>query len=213
MNSIDQIYIPPHNIEAEQSVIGAVLMDGGNAFDKIEGIITEADFYRHEHRLIFSAAHSLANTGKAVDIITVAEVLEGAGDLERAGGLSHLGDIIQNTPSAANVVSYAKTVHERALQRRLLALSIEVQGKCMAPGADVAEIISEADAAMVQLLDTGTDEPTMLYDAMAEAIILLREAWQGAPRLCLRMDRMWTSLDILQPCSAFTQRGGKFPAT
>jgi replicative DNA helicase len=169
MKTIDQIHIPPHSVEAEQSVIGAILLDS-NAMDRIEGVVTEADFYRQEHRLIFAAAHTLANAGKPVDVITVAEVLEAAGSLERIGGLAYLGGLAQNTPSAANVVSYAKTVSARASQRGLQSLANEILAKCNAPGADVAEIISQADAAMVQLLDTGTDEPMQLYDAMADAI-------------------------------------------
>lgn len=170
MNAIDQLLIPPHSIEAEQSVIGGILLEGDKALDRIEGLLAEDDFYRQEHRLIFAAVRTLANSGSPIDVITVAEALELSGILQRIGGLPYLGSIAQNVPSAANIKRYAEIVKGRALQRRLLALATEIQSSCYAPGADVAQIISKADAAMVQLIDTGTDEPTLLYDAMADAI-------------------------------------------
>lgn len=169
-NQPETSMLPPHSIDAEQSVIGSILLADDTAIDRIEGLIAEEDFYRHEHRLIFAAARTLANSGKPVDVITLAEELEGGGSLTRVGGLTYLAGIAQNTPSAANIKHYAGIVRERSLQRRLLALSEEIRANCAVPGANVAEIISQADAAMVQLLDAGTDEPTLLYDAMADAI-------------------------------------------
>lgn len=171
MNAPDNLILPPHSIEAEQSVIGAILLEGGNALDRIEGAIAADDFYRQEHRLIFTAARALANSGSPVDVITLAEALEGSGSLERSGGLAYLGELAQNTPSAANIKRYAEIVKERALQRGLMALSQGIMADCVAPGAKVDEIIARADAEMVRLLDTGgADEPTLLYDAMADAI-------------------------------------------
>ena len=165
----DETILPPHSIEAEQSVIGAILLDS-NALDRIEGLITEADFYRQDHRLIFAAARTLANAGKPVDAITVAEALEASGSLSRVGGLDSIGEMAQNTPSTANIRRYAEIVRTHAMRRNLLALAVNIQAGCMAHGADVASIISQADAAMAQLLDTGTDEPTMLYEGMFDAI-------------------------------------------
>lgn len=165
----DETILPPHSIEAEQSVIGAILLDS-NALDRIEGLIAEADFYHHDHRLIFSAARTLTNTGKPVDAITVAEALEATGSLSRVGGLRYLGEIAQNTPSSANIKRYAEIVRAHAMRRNLLALATDIQASCMAPGADVSRIIDQADAAMAQLIDTGTDEPTMLYEGMFDAI-------------------------------------------
>lgn len=169
MSELDTL-LPPHSVSAEQSVLGAILLEGGNALDRIEGVITEADFYRQEHGVIFAAARTLANGNSPIDVITLAEALEVSGNLERAGGLSYLGGLAQNTPSAANIEHHAKIVRERALLRRLLALAGEITANCYVPGANAAEIISQADAAMVQLIDVGTDEPTLLYDAMADAV-------------------------------------------
>lgn len=182
MNAPENLIIPPHSIDAEQSVIGAVLLDGGKALDRIEGVIVETDFYRHEHQLIFATLRKLSNGGSTIDVLTTAEALDAAGSLERIGGLTYLGNIAQNTPSAANIKRYAEIVKERSLQRQLITLAGEITASCTAPGADVAEIISQADAAMVQLLDTGTDEPMLLYDAMADAIADIDERATGNRR-------------------------------
>lgn len=182
MNAPQNIFTPPHSIEAEQSVIGALLLDGDKALDRIEGVIVETDFYRQEHRLIFAAVRKLSNGGSTIDVITAAEALDVAGSLERIGGLAYLGGLAQNTPSTANIKRYAEIVKGRSQQRQLLALASEITASCTSPGADVVEIISQADAAMVQLLDTGTDEPMMLYDAMADAIADIDERSSGNRR-------------------------------
>ena len=182
MSAPDNLLVPPHSIEAEQSVIGAILLEGDKALDRIEGVILEADFYRQEHRLIFAAVRKLSTSSSTIDVITVAEALDVAGSLERIGGLPYLGELAQNTPSAANIKRYAEIVKARSLQRQLMTLASEITASCTAPGADVAEIISQADAAMVQLLDTGTDEPTLLYDAMADVIADIDERATGNRR-------------------------------
>lgn len=166
----DAIMLPPHAVESEQSVIGAILLDGHDALDRIEGVLSEEDFYRLEHREIFSAIRTLANRGSAIDAITLAEALEGHGRLERIGGLPYIASLAQNTPSAVNIAFYAKTVKTRALQRRLITLADTIRADAYAPQANVSDIIGQADAAMVQLLDTGTDEPAALADCMADAI-------------------------------------------
>lgn len=161
---------PPYSLEAEQSVLGAILLEGNAALDRIEGEITEFDFYRQEHQLIFKSARKLSNAGSPIDVITIAEALDGSENLDRIGGLVYLCNLAQNVPGAANIRFYAKTVRERSLQRRLRALAVEIQEDCNLPGAEVAEIIAKADSAMVQLLDTHQDDPAMLSDVMAEAI-------------------------------------------
>jgi len=177
-----ELILPPHSISSEQSVLGAILLEGDKALDRIEGVITEADFYRHEHRLIFAAQRKLSNASGTIDVITVAEALDGAGSLQKVGGLPYLGEITQNTPSAANIKRYAEIVKERSLQRQLLALAGQITASCTAPGANVDEIVSQADAAMVQLLSTSTDEPMLLYDAMADTIADIDERAAGNKR-------------------------------
>ncbi len=170
MNAPTELMIPPHSVEVEQAVLGGILLAGADALDRIEGMIAAEDFYRNEHRDIFSVIRALGNSGGPIDVITAAEALESSGSLERIGGLGYLGSLTQNTPSIANIKRYAEIVKERALQRRLLAMAVEIQSQCMAPGADIAEIIGRADATMVQLMDTGNDEPASLDDCLMDAI-------------------------------------------
>jgi len=168
--NLDTTLIPPHSIEAEQSVLGAILLEGSTALDRIEGEITASDFYRPEHRRIFAGCCKLATLGRPVDVITVSEALEADWGQENAGGATYLSSLAQNVPGASNIRFYAQTVRSRSLKRRLLALAVEIQEDCNLPGAEVAEIIAKADSAMVQLLDTHQDDPAMLSDVMAEAI-------------------------------------------
>ena len=170
MNAQENYFIPPHSPEAEKSVIGGLMLDGGNALDRIEGMLVADDFYAQGHQLVFSAVRSMASAGKPIDVITVAEALESSGQLERVGGLAYMGSITQNTPSSANIRRYAEIVKEKSLLRSLLNVSNEIQANCAAPGANVPEIVRQADAAMVRLLDAGTEEPTLLYDALTDAI-------------------------------------------
>ncbi len=110
---------PPHSVEAEQSVLGALLIDGV-AWDQVADVVRAEDFYRPDHRLIFEAFAELVAAGRPGDVITVSEQLERRGRLVDAGGLAYLGTLARDTPTAANARTYALIVHERALLRRLL---------------------------------------------------------------------------------------------
>src|SRR3989338_777591 len=112
---LDQIKLPPHSVEAEQSVLGGLLLEA-SALDKIADLVTDDDFYRHEHRLIVR----LSEQAKPVDVITVAEALEIAGELDKIGGLPYLGSLAQNVPSAANIRRYGEIVRERSIMRKLV---------------------------------------------------------------------------------------------
>jgi len=162
--------LPPYSLEAEQSVLGAILLEGNTALDRIEDLIAESDFYRPEHRRIFAGCCRLANLGRPIDVITVSETLGPDGNQENAVDIAYLGHLAQNVPGAANIRFYAQTVRDRSLKRRLLALAVEIQEDCNLPGADVAEIIGKADSAMVQLLDNHQEDPALLYDVMTDAI-------------------------------------------
>jgi len=174
--------LPPYSLEAEQSVLGSCLLAGANALERIEGMLTEQDFYRLEHQQIYSAIQRIANAGSPIDVITVAEAMEASGSLQRIGGLPYLGSIAQNTPSAANIKRYAEIVKERSSQRSLLAIAENIRASCAAPGANIPEIISQTDAAMVQLIGSGTDEPVMVYDAMSDAIEDIENRAEGNMR-------------------------------
>ena len=103
---------PPQSIEAEQAVLGGLLLDP-SAWDQVADVINEKDFYRPDHRLIFDAIGALAGAGKPCDAVTVAEQLERTGKLDAAGGLAYLSSLARDTPTAANVRAYADIVRER----------------------------------------------------------------------------------------------------
>lgn len=111
----DTLSVPPHSVEAEQSVIGALLIDA-DAWHNLRGL-AERHFYRYDHQLIFRAIAKLRADDKPTDTVTVAEALESAGHLDRAGGLPYIASLAEHTPSAANVTAYAEIVMERALSR------------------------------------------------------------------------------------------------
>jgi hypothetical protein len=117
-----QLREPPHSIEAEQSVLGALLLDN-SAWAVASGEIAEADFFRHEHRLIFAALRRLIEGGQPADAITVFEQLQNVGRADECGGLAHLNALAQSVPSAANIRRYAELVHERSTLRRVIAVS------------------------------------------------------------------------------------------
>ena len=116
---------PPHSIEAEQAVLGGLLLDP-SAWDNVADAVTGDDFYRPDHRLIFAAIGSLAGAGKPCDVVTVSQQLEGTGQLESAGGLAYLSAVARDTPSAANVRAYADIVRERSLLRQLIRAGTEI---------------------------------------------------------------------------------------
>lgn len=119
---------PLYNEEAEQSVIGGIFIDN-TAYDKLVGVITEYDFYPREHRMIFRAISRLLEESKPVDVVTVGEFLDRHKLLEDAGGLPYLINIIQSTPSAANVCRYAEIVRDYSLMRKMGAISAEISEK------------------------------------------------------------------------------------
>jgi replicative DNA helicase len=116
---------PPHSIEAEQAVLGGLLLDP-IAWDNVADVVTEPDFYRPDHQLIFSAIGALAGEGKPCDVVTVSQHLERTGKLEAAGGLAYLSSVARDTPTAANVRAYAEIVRERSLLRQLIRAGTEI---------------------------------------------------------------------------------------
>jgi replicative DNA helicase len=124
--------VPPHSIEAEQSVLGGLLLDNA-AFDKIADVMAEGDFYRDEHRRIYRQICKLLERGKPADAVTVAESLDQAGEGNATGGLAYLGELAANTPSAANIRRYAEIVRERAILRQLVTAGDEIAGSALNP--------------------------------------------------------------------------------
>jgi replicative DNA helicase len=116
---------PPHSIEAEQAVLGGLLLDPV-AWDNVADVVTEGDFYRPDHQLIFAAIGALAGDAKPCDVVTVSQHLERTGKLEAAGGLAYLSSVARDTPTAANVRAYGEIVRERSLLRQLIRAGTDI---------------------------------------------------------------------------------------
>jgi len=152
---LDAIKLPPHSVEAEQSVLGGILLDA-SAWDKIVDLISERDFYRFEHRLIYRHIAHLTDRAKPVDVITVAESLEGNAELDKAGGLAYLGSLAQNVPSAANIRRYAEIVRERAIMRKLAEVGSDIATSAYNPaGRDADQLLDEAESRVFEIAESG----------------------------------------------------------
>jgi len=117
--------VPPQNLEAEQSVLGAILLDN-DAINKVLEIMTEEDFYKGAHHKIFSAMVDLDDQNEPVDLITLTDYLRGKNELEEVGGAVYLTSLVNSVPTSANVKYYSKIVHERALLRNLISVATEI---------------------------------------------------------------------------------------
>ncbi len=145
---------PPHSIEAEQSILGGLLLDNSK-WDVVGDKVIEDDFYRQEHRLIYRVIALLANSGNPVDVVTVAEELERINELETIGGMAYLGELVEKTPSATNVRAYAEIVHERAVLRRLISVSGEISDSAFNPqGRTTNELLDDAERKVFQISES-----------------------------------------------------------
>ncbi|HYA20835.1 MAG TPA: replicative DNA helicase [Burkholderiales bacterium] len=152
---VDVIKLPPHSIEAEQSVLGGLLLDNA-AWDKVGDLIVEADFYRHDHRLIYRHISRLIERNQPADVITASESLENSAELQNAGGLAYLGALVQNTPTAANIRRYAEIVRDRSVLRKLAAVATEIADSAYNPlGREAVDLLNEAEAKVFHIAEAG----------------------------------------------------------
>lgn len=180
MNMPSALRLPPHSTEAEQSLIGGLLLDN-LAWDKIADIVAEADFYRDDHRRIFRHVAGLIEAGRPADVVTVFESLEKRNESEQAGGLAYLGEIANNTPSAANIRRYAEIVRERAVLREISRVASELGDLALSPGAQqVDDLLDHAEAALYELRPTGKrGEMVTLRTALSRVTERMQNACEG----------------------------------
>ena len=153
---LDSIRVPPHSIEAEQSVLGGLLLDNA-AWDRIADFINEGDFYRYDHRIIFQCIVKLINASKPADVITVFDVLTAINKADDAGGLTYLNALAQNTPSAANIRRYAEIVRDRGVLRKLITVADEIAGQAFNPqGKEVKQMLDEAESKIFAIAEEGS---------------------------------------------------------
>ena len=148
--------VPPHSIETEQSLLGGLMLDH-KSWDKIADIVSADDFYRKDHKFIFSAIASLAEEANPCDVVTVSEWLDNRGQLESAGGLEYIASLANETPGAANARSYAKILRERSMLRSLISAGNEITGAAFASdGRTAAEIVDDAERLVFEIAESGS---------------------------------------------------------
>jgi len=149
----ESLKVPPHSLEAEQAVIGGLLLDN-RAWELIADRISENDFYRADHRLLFNAIFVLESRSQPFDAVTLSEWLEQNQQLEEAGGLAYLGSLARDTPSAANIVAYADIVRERSVLRQLIAVGTDISRRGFQPeGRESRELLEEAEKQVFAIAD------------------------------------------------------------
>ncbi|WP_119352590.1 replicative DNA helicase [Azohydromonas sediminis] len=155
-DEVARLRVPPHSIEAEQSVLGGLLLDNG-AWDRAADLLRDTDFYRWEHRVIYAAIGALINASKPADVITVYEQLQMQGKADECGGLAYLNALAQSVPSAANLRRYAEIVRERAILRGLIEASEEIATSAFNPqGRSVSTILDEAESRIFKIGEEGS---------------------------------------------------------
>jgi len=153
---VAQLRIPPHSLEAESSVLGGLLLDN-SAWDRVGDLLSDSDFYRYEHRLVFTAVSTLVNANRAADVITVFENLQSQGKAEEIGGLAYLNSLAQYVPSAANIRRYAEIVRERSILRKLVSVSDEIATSALnTKGRPVPTILDEAEQKIFNIGEEGS---------------------------------------------------------
>jgi len=152
----DAVRTPPHSIEAEQAVLGGLMLDS-NAWDAVADIVSASDFYRRDHRLIFEAVAEVVERRGPCDAVTVSEHLERKGLSDDTGGLAYLGTLARDTPSAANVRTYAEIVRERAILRQLIEAGGEIASSVFESGGRPAnELVDEAERRVFEIAERGS---------------------------------------------------------
>ena len=142
--------IPPHNIEAEQAVIGAIFLEP-DVFSTASERIGPADFYRASHEVIFEAMYKLFEKGEPIDIVTVTTLLANSDKLDIAGGVTYLTDLASSVPTAANIDYYSKIVEEKALLRRLISTATDIVTKTFSREDEVEEVLDEAERSILEV--------------------------------------------------------------
>jgi len=153
-----KIKTPPHSVEAEQSVLGSLMLDD-QIWDRVAEVITADDFYRPEHRVIYATMHKLVASERPIDVVTLSEELDRNDEQAEVGGLDYLVDLARNTPSISNVTAYANIVHERAVLRRLIRVANEIADNAYnTQGRTSEQIVDDAERQVLQIAEARAKE-------------------------------------------------------
>ncbi|MDH2925508.1 primary replicative DNA helicase [Nicoletella semolina] len=170
---VKQINVSPHSIEAEQAVLGGIMLNNEH-WDNVAERVQAGDFYNYAHRLIFEQMVELARVNQPIDIITLDQVLKNKGVLEDVGGFAYLAELSKNTPSAANILAYADIVSERAIRRELISAGNKIAEISYHPkGMSVKDVLDEAERSVFHIAEkrTSSDQgPKKIDDILMETL-------------------------------------------
>jgi replicative DNA helicase len=179
---VDDLKVPPHSLEAEQSVIGGLMLDN-RAWDDIADVINENDFYRHDHALIFRAIHDLAANDQPYDVVTVSEWISSRNELDSIGGLAYLSILANDTPTAINVKAYANIVREYAILRALIQVGNEISASAFnADGRTSKELLDEAERKVFKIAEQGAGNKEgfeAINDLLTKAVQRVEEMYKS----------------------------------
>ncbi len=188
--------IPPHSIEAEESIIGAVLLDN-EAFDRIADAISAEDFYVERHARVFAAMTVLADQSRPMDVVTVGEKLKQSGELQRIGGMAYLIELTERIATAANVEHYARIVRDKAVLRRLIRVSTGIIEESYMAQDDCGEIVDRAEQAVFDVSNNAMRSALVKLDQLIpptvrhiEALFERKEEVTGVPTGFRELDRI-----------------------
>lgn len=169
--------VPPHDLEAEQAVIGSMLTDKDAVVSSIE-VLKEQDFYREDNRFIYVAILNLYNRAEPIDIITVKSELESMGKLEQVGGLEYLAELPEKVPTTANAIKYIKIVEEKSILRNLIKTANEIIELGYDPTEDVEDIMESAEKKIFNIMqDKNQKGYTPIKDVLVESFTQLEELY------------------------------------
>ena len=179
---VDTLKVPPQSIEAEQSVLGGLMLDN-EAFDRVAELVVSHDFYTRTHKLIFESMEKLVELGQPIDLITISENLEKNHQLETVGGFSYLAEIAKNTPSAANIDAYASIVRERAVVREMIGVANEIAEAGFNPeGRDSHELLDLAESKVFKIAEQrskSTEGPQSIHNILEKTVDKIEELYQS----------------------------------
>lgn len=174
--------LPPYSLEAEQAVLGGLMIDN-STWDQVSDVVMQEDFYRADHRLIYDAIFSLAEENNPYDVVTISEWLESRNELNNVGGLSYLGSLAKNTPTAANIKAYAKIVRERSVLRQLISVSTGIAESAYNPdGRTSAELLDMAESKVFEIAEKGGRSEggyAKIQDLLVKAVDRIDELYQS----------------------------------
>ncbi len=188
---------PPHSIEAEQAVLGSLLLEA-SAWDQVADAVTEGDFYRPDHRLIFQAIGELAGNARPCDVVTVSEQLERIGKLEEAGGLAYLSTLARDTPTAANVRAYADIVRERSLLRQLIRAGTEIASAVFNnDGQSARDLVDAAEQRVFAIAEAGARgrQGAVSVKSLLPQVIDQIDQWHSNPDALRGLPTGFTAFD------------------